>query len=118
MAGRVDPSRDLRLGLQALESGAIDREQLVSAVGAWARSPDRTLAEVLNDRGALDASTLARLEDRVTRDLELLGGSPGVDRTVEAPTPERSARPGNPDATASFAGPPLGGVAAAGPARA
>ena len=32
MAGRVDASRDLRLGLYAFESGAIDEEQLVSAV--------------------------------------------------------------------------------------
>ena len=47
MAGRIEASRDFLLGLHALESGAIDREQLASAVRAWADSPDRTLSEVL-----------------------------------------------------------------------
>lgn len=69
MTGRVDASRDLRLGLYALESGLIDQEQLVSAVRAWARSSDRTLSEILVGRGVLDTTSLARLEDRVKEDL-------------------------------------------------
>ena len=65
---RMDASRDLRLGLFALESGAIDHEQLVSAVRSWCRSRDRSLSAILAGRGLLDAPTLARLEDRVARD--------------------------------------------------
>ncbi len=70
MAGRLDASRDLRLGLFALESGAIDQEQLVSAVRSWARSRDRSLSAILAGRGLLDAPTLARLEDMVARNPE------------------------------------------------
>jgi eukaryotic-like serine/threonine-protein kinase len=106
MAVRAEPSRDLRLGLQALESGAIDREQLIAALKAWARSKDRTLAEILAASGVVDGPTLARLEDRVTRDLDLLGISPGLPRAAEAPV--------TPDPTASFAfaSPALGGETA------
>ncbi|HEY2156376.1 MAG TPA: protein kinase [Isosphaeraceae bacterium] len=88
MAGRVDPSRDLRLGLRALEGRVIDREQLVAAVADWASSSGRTLAEILVGRGAVDAPTLARLEEQVAEDLE---GGPRDDRLVD------------PDATATVA---------------
>ena len=71
MAGRVDPSRDLRLGLRALEGRVIDREQLVAAVADWASSSGRTLAEILVGAVALvDVPTLARLEEQVAADLE------------------------------------------------
>src|SRR4051812_47827329 len=53
MVGRIEASRDLLLGLYALESRAIDREQLVDAVRAWTLSPDRTLSEVLDGLGGL-----------------------------------------------------------------
>ena len=72
MAGRVDPSRDLRLGLHAFESGAITREDLIAALGDWAGSTDRGLAEVLAGRGSVDAATIARLESRVADDLASL----------------------------------------------
>src|SRR6185312_12192221 len=79
MVGRVDASRDLRLGLFALESGAIDQEQLVSAIRAWARSPERTLSKILVGRGLLDEAAISRLEEQVTRNLET---PPGPDRSV------------------------------------
>src|SRR5882757_7797005 len=82
MAGRADASRDLLLGLYALEAGAIDRAQLVSAVRAWARSPGRTLFEVLAEGGLLDATALARLEDLVRTDLGPLDGGPESSETV------------------------------------
>src|SRR4051812_6219671 len=36
-AARPDPGRDLLFGLIALQTGLIDRDQLVAAFGAWAR---------------------------------------------------------------------------------
>src|SRR3954454_17674037 len=84
MAGRRDATRDLRLGLFALECGAIDQEQLVSAVRSWARSGDRSLSAILADRGLLDAPTLARLEDLIARNSESAEGghAPGPDPTA------------------------------------
>src|SRR3954468_17354782 len=113
MAGRVDASRDLRLGLYALESGAIDQEQLVSAVRAWARSSGRTLSEILAARGVLDASALARLEDRVARDLPPPGGGLEPGPAAGAPTPDRPDGAGGfaPTATVAYAGRPPSGDA-------
>ncbi len=82
MAGRVDPSRDLRLGLHALESGAIDREQLISAVADWATVPGRTLAEVFEERGILAGSTLAHMEQEVRRNRAVSGGDRDPSATV------------------------------------
>jgi WD40 repeat protein/serine/threonine protein kinase len=86
MAGRDDPSRDLRLGLRALEGRLIDRDQLVAAVADWASSPGRTLAEILVGRGAVDAPTLARLEGQVAADLkssaDAEANDPDATRTV------------------------------------
>ena len=42
MAGREAASRELMLGLIALEAGEVDRETFVAAVRAWGRSPDGT----------------------------------------------------------------------------
>ena len=93
MIGRVAASRDLLLGLYALESGAIDQERLVQAVQDWSRTPERTLSEILADGGVLDPSTLAGLEDRVGRALEstsgdLEAGRPGATVTYPGPPPE------------------------------
>ena len=82
MAGRIDPSRDLRLGLHALESGAIDREQLISAVADCASAPGRSLAEVLIERGLLSTSMLARLEDEVKKTLAVARGDRDPSATV------------------------------------
>ncbi len=87
MAGRVDPSRDLRLGLRALEGRLVDREQLVAAVADWASSPDRTLAEVLVARGAVAAPAAARLEEQLAAELG----------------PSADGRPDDPDATRTVA---------------
>ena len=76
MTGRKDPARDLRLGLHALETGRIEPEALVEAVREWAAAPDRTLADVLDRRGDLDAQTLA----------SLAAGEPGSNPTVVSRT--------------------------------
>jgi WD40 repeat protein/serine/threonine protein kinase len=82
MAEHVHADRDLRLGLYALESGAIDQEQLVSAVRDWAVLANRPLSEILADRGVLDADTLSRLDERVTSDLHPPASSPDPSETV------------------------------------
>ena len=109
MVGRIEASRDLLLGLYALESGAIDRERFVSAIRAWNGSPDRTLSEVLAGPGGLDEVTLAGLEGRVARDLE----PPGHDTKAGHSTdPDGPGRPRDAEATETFAhaGPPLDGL--------
>ncbi|WP_406695285.1 protein kinase [Singulisphaera sp. Ch08] len=106
MAGRANASRDLRLGLYALESGAVDDEQLVSAVRAWVRSPDRTLSEIFLSRGQLDAGTVARLEDQVSKDREPSNVRPASPLVGEAHLPDRPDSQANlePDATVAYEG--------------
>jgi eukaryotic-like serine/threonine-protein kinase len=63
---RDDTNRNLLLGLLALQNGLIDQDQLVAAFGAWARANGKTLAEILFERGSIDAesrSLLAALAD-------------------------------------------------------
>jgi WD40 repeat protein/serine/threonine protein kinase len=94
MAGRDTASSELLLGLYALESGAIDQDHLVMAARAWARSPEKTLSEILAGTGPLDARTLAGLEDRVRRELAPTAASPGTGGSQT-------------DVTADFPGSPL-----------
>jgi WD40 repeat protein len=82
MAERPEPSRDLRLGLYAFESGAIDQEQLISIVREWARVPDRNLAEILGDRNIVKPAALARLEAQVASDLKHPTGNSELTETV------------------------------------
>jgi serine/threonine protein kinase len=108
MAGRDTASRELLLGLYALESGAIDQSHLVMAARAWARSPEKTLSEILAGLGPLDVRMLALLEDRVRRELSPTTGSPGPDGGSAASTGDHRDRPGGPqpDVTVDFPGSP------------
>jgi eukaryotic-like serine/threonine-protein kinase len=107
MAGRDTASRELFLGLYALESDSIEESHLVMAAQAWARSPEKTRSEILAGDGRLDARTLARLQDRVRRELALTGGNP--DPGYRAGTRDRSNRPSgiDPTVTADYPGSPL-----------
>jgi WD40 repeat protein/serine/threonine protein kinase len=118
MAGGVEASRDLRLGLLALESGTIGQDQLVSALRAWARTPGRALGEILVGRGAIDGATLSALEARVTTDLRRPlapaqpdGGSDSDSGRDETLIPD-------PGATVAYAGLPLFADADSDPGRA
>ena len=86
MAGRNAASRELLLGLYALESGAIDQDHLVSAVRSWSRSPEKSLSEILSGSGLVDARALARLEARIGRESGLSDGAglPTEDRPDQA----------------------------------
>ena len=105
MDARIDALRDLRLGLYALESGAIDQDQLVSAVRAWSRSGERPLSEILVNRRVLDAPSIARIEARIAEGRESPAGRPPASRASN-PGPshrsDRSAEAG-PAATVSYA---------------
>ena len=61
MARRDETPRDLLFGLLALQNGLIDQDQLVAAFGAWSRAKGKTLAEILVERGAIDAESRALL---------------------------------------------------------
>jgi hypothetical protein len=50
----VDPSRDLMIGLLALQTGLVDQGHLVAAFHAWTRDKSRSLAEHLVALGHLD----------------------------------------------------------------
>ena len=75
MDGRIEASRNLLLGLNALEGGAIDREQFVSAVRDWNGSPDRSMSG--GPRRARWTGMRGRSPgweaNQVARDLELPG---------------------------------------------
>ena len=58
----IDPSRDLLLGLLALQNGLIDQGALVAAFQAWTRDESTSLADQLVARGGLDADACAGLE--------------------------------------------------------
>jgi hypothetical protein len=74
MAGSDETPRDLLFGLLALQIGLIDQDQLVSAFSAWTRARGKTLAEILLDRGAIDAESRALLEGMAQKQLKLHGG--------------------------------------------
>ena len=103
MPGRVDPSRDLRLGLHALESGAIKRNALISAIRAWAFDPALPLSEFLAGRGVIDRDSLARLEEHVARDHDVADGVPWLGRSDEDLVPRLSEAVDVSDPTATVA---------------
>ena len=50
MPSPLDPSRDLLLGLLALQTGLINQAQLVAAFHAWTQAHDRPMAEILAEQ--------------------------------------------------------------------
>ena len=74
MARRDDTPRDLLFGLLALQNGLIDQDQLVAAFGAWSRAKGKTLAEILLERGSIDAESRALLAAMAEKQLKLHGG--------------------------------------------
>src|SRR5689334_795307 len=98
MAGPMDASRDLRLGLLALETGAIDRDQLVSAVRSRPRWRGRSRSSLPAGGGCLEAATPARFEGQVEGE----PGSGGGGRSAGTPTAVRPDRQDGPEPTATF----------------
>src|SRR5262245_6126913 len=75
----MDPiaaDHNLLFGLLALQIGLIDQDRLMDAFRAWTRDKSRAMADLLADRGDLDAEDRAAVEALVVRHLKKHGGSP------------------------------------------
>jgi eukaryotic-like serine/threonine-protein kinase len=73
MDRRTDPQSDLLYGLIALQNGFIDQGGLFAAFHTWSRDRTRSMAEILEDQGAVNLSRrniLDRLVQEHSRDTE------------------------------------------------
>jgi hypothetical protein len=71
---RDDTNGHLHFGLLALQVGLIDQDQLVAAFGALARARGKSLAEILLERGSIDAESRSLLAAMADKRLRLHGG--------------------------------------------
>jgi hypothetical protein len=90
MPRATDPSRDLLLGLLALQTGLIDQTQLVAAFHAWTHNKARALADHLIELGHLDAAQRAALEALAALHVEAHGGD--VEKSLAAVPAGKSTR--------------------------
>jgi hypothetical protein len=74
MTRPLDPSRDLLFGLVALQTGLINQAELVAAFHAWTQAPDRPMAEILTEQGALSAPCVTLVEGLVIEHVRRHGG--------------------------------------------
>src|SRR5262249_31402867 len=86
----LDPSRDLLLGLLALQTGLINQAQLVAAFHAWTQARDRPMAAILAEQGALEPPCLTLVEGLVIEHLRRHGSDP--ERSLAAMGVRRSTR--------------------------
>jgi hypothetical protein len=68
--------RNLLLGILAYQNAFITRDALVTAMQAWLYDKGRSLAEILQSQGALDAARREILDALVNQHLERHGGDP------------------------------------------
>jgi len=71
-----DAARDLLLGLLAFQNSFLDRAGLLGAFDDWNAQPDRTLADILKERGALSESRLAVIVALVEEHVRQHGDDP------------------------------------------
>jgi eukaryotic-like serine/threonine-protein kinase len=74
MARRDETPRDLPFGLLAPQIGLIHQDQLLAAFGAWSRNKRKAPAEILAERGAIDAESRALLSGMAEIQLKPHGG--------------------------------------------
>jgi WD40 repeat protein len=67
----IEPSRDLLLVLQALETNLLSRERMSVILHSWISDPSKSLAQLLIDQGKLTPDIWATLENRVRQHLAL-----------------------------------------------
>jgi WD40 repeat protein/serine/threonine protein kinase len=99
MTRRAHADRDLLLGMFALKRGLIDHVQLMEAFEVWNACEDRSMAEILVERGGLEESevslVLSQLDDGERQQKPSRGigrsGNPECDNSVRAADPGRSA---------------------------
>src|SRR3954468_6692400 len=70
----TDPSRDLLVGLLALQTGLIQQAQLVAAFHAWTGDKSRPLADHLIALGHINAAQRAAVEALADLHVEAHGG--------------------------------------------
>src|SRR5207237_6589475 len=92
MARTDETTRDLLFGLLALQIGLIDQDDLVSAFSAWTRARGKTLAEILLDRGAIDAESRSILATMAQKQLKLHGGDTEKSLAAIAAAPSTRAK--------------------------
>ena len=63
--------RQLLLGILALQNSFIDRNTLIAAFDVWVQDKTRSLGDILLERRALDADTLALLNGLVAKHLKM-----------------------------------------------
>jgi serine/threonine protein kinase len=112
MPRRDETPRDLLFGLLALQVGLIDQEQLLAAFGFWSRNKGKALAEILVERGAIDAESRSLLSGMAEKQLKLHGGDAEKSLAAVAVGPstrEKLAAMGDSDLTESVGllGPPV-----------
>ncbi len=90
MAQTVHSSRDLLLGLLALQTGLIDQNQVVAAFHAWTRDKTRPLADHLVALGHLDPAHRPLLEGLAAAHLARHGGD--AEKSLAAIPAGRSTR--------------------------
>lgn len=71
----ADFNQDLLLAALALLTDAVPREALRSALLAWTQNPQRSVAELLKEQGALDESRVQSLQCLVSAHLRNHNGS-------------------------------------------
>ncbi len=90
MARRDDAPRDLLFGLLALQNALVTRDQLVLAFASWTAAPDKSLATLLAEQGALRPEHRTLLDSLVAAHIKLHGGDP--ERSLAALDVHRSTR--------------------------
>ena len=78
MSRRAHADRDLLLGMFALKRGLIDHGQLLEAFDAWHAGGDRSMAEILVERGSLEESAVALVLSQVDDRLGQQNASRGI----------------------------------------
>ena len=90
MTRRDDAPRDLLFGLLALQNALVTRDQLVLAFASWTAAPEKSLAALLAEQGALRPEHRTLLDALVEAHLKLHGGDP--ERSLAALAVNRSIR--------------------------
>jgi serine/threonine-protein kinase len=103
---REDTRPNLLLGLLALQIGLIDQDQLVAAFGEWSQATEKSVAEILFERGSIDAESRSLLAAMADKQLRLHGGD--AERSLASlaagpSTLDRLAALGDTDLTGSVA---------------
>ena len=63
----MDPDRNLRFGVQALQMGMIDATRFVTACSAWAARGDVALPDLLLESGWIDAAGRSAVDEYVKK---------------------------------------------------